>query len=143
MSIYQTRIKKALYVNGGNDTVTGNGIWGNVRLAPEGQDFPNIWSHRRKADPAKTLLPISSKWLMGLPNNIRPLNLAAKYPRIANVLALQWSKPAACRGYLNELLSDRRGNRKGFPAEVHRELKALRDYHYEMRATEMHLTLVE
>jgi len=143
MSIYQTRIKKAHYVKDETDTVTGNGTRGTIRLAPEGQDFAHIWSNKRKAVPPKNLLPVSSKWLLGLPNNVRPYNLAAKYPRIANILALQWSKPAACRAYFNEILSDRRGNRKGFPAEVLRELKGLRDYHYEMRPPGMHLTLVE
>ena len=61
---------------------------------------------------------------------MRPMALANQHPRIANILALDWSNPAACRRYFNELLLDhRRGDRRGFPIEVHRELEVLRDYY--------------
>jgi hypothetical protein len=53
-------------------------------------------------------------WLRSLPE--RPIALANQHPRIADVLALGWSKPAACRRYFNDLLLDHhRGNRRGFP----------------------------
>lgn len=141
MSIYQSRSK-------GDDVTdpgTGSGKPEPTRPTPAGQaeDWAQIWSHRRNATPARNLLPVSVKWLLSLPNDIRPLALVAKYPRIGNVLALQWGKPAACRAYFNDLLADRRGNRKGFAADIHRELRALRDYYYDLHPPSLHLTLVE
>jgi hypothetical protein len=71
-----------------------------------------------------------TRWLRSLPEQVRPIALANQYPRIANLLALDWSKPAACRRYFDELLIDhRRGDRRGFPFDVHRELEKLRDYY--------------
>ena len=65
----------------------------------------------------------------GAPQDIRSTALAQRYPRIVNLVALDWKKPAPCRRYLSELLFDhRRGNRQGFPLDVHRELEALQDY---------------
>jgi hypothetical protein len=84
----------------------------------------------RKAKPIDHLLPMCIKWLGSLPEPVRPIALANQYPRIANLLALDWSKPAVCRRYFDELLLDhRRGNRRGFPLDVHRELEKLRDYY--------------
>jgi len=84
----------------------------------------------RKAKPIDHLLPMCMKWLRSLPEQVRPTALANQYPRIANLLALDWSKAAVCRRYLDDLLIDhRRGNRQGFPLDVHRELEMLRDYY--------------
>ncbi len=84
----------------------------------------------RKADPVKYLLPMCAKWLRSLPEHVRPTTLANQYPRIANLLALEWSKPAACRRYFDALLiDDPRRNRQGFPLDVHRELELLRNYY--------------
>ena len=70
----------------------------------------------RRAKPIDHLLPLSVKWLRSLPEEVRPTALPNRYPRIANVLALDWSKPAICRRYFDELLVDhRRGDRRGFP----------------------------
>ena len=85
---------------------------------------------QRKTRPINHLLPLCMKWLRSLPKEVRPIALANQYPRIANLLALEWNKPAACRRYFDELLIDqRRGNRRGFPLDVHRELETLRDYY--------------
>jgi hypothetical protein len=84
----------------------------------------------RKAKPIDHLLPMCTHWLRSLPDEVRPLALAKRYPRIANLLALDWSKPAICRRYFDDLLIDtRRGNRQGFPLDVHRELEKLRAYY--------------
>ena len=49
------------------------------------------------------------------------------------MMAGAWSDPWAFRAYVNELLIDRRGNRKGFPPDVERELVMLRFYHDELQ----------
>ena len=39
----------------------------------------------------------------------RPLAQVNKYPRIANMLAPDWNRSAACRGYFVDLRTDGRG----------------------------------
>jgi hypothetical protein len=100
-----------------------------VRSSPTKAVGPEV-VRLRKARPIDHLLPTCMTWLSSLPEQVRPVALAKRYPRIANILALDWDRPAACRRYFNELLFDhRRGNRQGFPLDVHRELETLRDYY--------------
>jgi hypothetical protein len=64
-----------------------------------------------------------------LPVDVRPKALAASYPRIVNMLARLSPSAAPFTEYLNELLVDRRGGRKGFSLEVLEELHTLREYY--------------
>jgi hypothetical protein len=108
----------------------------NARLAleelPDGVDkvpmlAPNYWEQRRrKLLPTDRALQGSTiEWLLNLPASLRPRELCDRYPRAANAVAAAWhgSQRAAV---LEELLSDRRGTRRGFPPEVKSELQALR-----------------
>ena len=88
------------------------------------------WSSVRKARPANHLLPVSQQWLERLPHDVCPLALAMQFPRIANLVAMQWNDRRACPAYFEELLIDRRGGRRGFPADVRHDLTKLRDYWY-------------
>ena len=83
----------------------------------------------RKATPVEYVLPASLVWLEGLPPQVRPVALTAKYARIVNLIAQQWNDYNACCAYFDELLKGRRGNRRGFPADVHREISTLRDHY--------------
>src|SRR5512137_1062786 len=83
----------------------------------------------REPQPEETLLPATSSWLDALPEDVRPLALAAAYPRIANRLCMLWRRVARCEEYLDDLLVDRRGGRAGFPLPVAKELTALRNYY--------------
>ena len=56
-----------------------------------------------------------------------------QYARIANLLAHQWNDDKACRAYFDDLLMGRRAKRRGFPANVRRELRLLREYYQRMR----------
>ena len=143
MSIYQSRSKRPIQDDDLRQSATRSSTAMPACPPPAGQDWAEVWSDRRKATPARNLLPVSVKWFVSLPIDVRPLALVAKYPRIANVLALQWDKPAACRASFNDLLGDRRGNRKGFPADVHRDLRALRDFYYDLHPPSMRLTPVD
>ena len=71
--------------------------------------------------------PIALRWLAAFPAAARPAELCARYPRIANRLALCWSDPVLSTHVLNELLIDRRGGRQGFPPAVRSDLLALRE----------------
>jgi hypothetical protein len=57
------------------------------------------------------------------------MELARQFPRIANRLRHLWKQVASCEVYLDALLVDRRGSRKGFPPKIAQELEALREYY--------------
>jgi hypothetical protein len=87
------------------------------------------WTDRRKAVPAGFLFAATLRWMATLPLESRPTAIGEAYPRIANALAALWTRPEALTSYLNELLIDKRGGRRGFPAKVSRELGALRTHY--------------
>ena len=102
--------------------------------APESPPAPNV-ALLRKARPVEYMLPATVKWFEALPPEVRPVVLAAEYARIANLLAQQWNDDNACRAYFDELLTGRRGKRRGFPVTVRRELWQLREYYQRVRFT--------
>ena len=65
-------------------------------------------------------------WLKGLPDAIKPLKCAEHYPRVLNKLAALWSLEERCIDFLDELLTDRRGDRQGFSYGILGELRLLR-----------------
>ena len=83
----------------------------------------------RKASPATAPLPRTFEWVESLPRDAQPTALLRQYPRIANVIAAAWRDSKALRSYMDRLFNDDRGNRKGFPPDVHRELLVLREYY--------------
>jgi hypothetical protein len=68
------------------------------------------------------------RWLAGLPDDVRPEELPVRFPRIANALALRWFDGDLCRAYLEDVLIDRRGNRRGLPHVVAEELARLKNH---------------
>ena len=91
------------------------------------------WSGRRKAMPADHLLPATVNWLANLPLELQPNATRDAFPRIANTLALLWTRPEPLRDYLDDLLVDSRGGRRGFPLAILQELHALSAYHGTLR----------
>jgi hypothetical protein len=83
---------------------------------------------QRRAQPLNYPLPATFQWVAALPRAVRPMALLELFPRIANVLAQSWNDSAALRAYMDSLLADRRGGRRGFPAEINRELQSLLDF---------------
>jgi hypothetical protein len=92
-------------------------------------------SHR-KAAPANVPLPRTLNWLEDLPSSVKPTALLRHYARIANVFAATWNDPKALSSYMNCLLRDDRGNRKGLPPDILREIRALREYHATINAAQ-------
>ena len=78
------------------------------------------------------LLDTTLTWLARLPKDVRPMVLAGRYPRIANNIADIWRRVARCEEYLDTLVVDRRGTRKGFPPDVAHELNNLRGFYAEL-----------
>jgi hypothetical protein len=64
-----------------------------------------------------------------------PIALIAHFPRIVNLIAMQWNDNLSCPAYFEELFADRRGNRQGFPQDVRRDLSRLRNYWYTRSTT--------
>ena len=79
---------------------------------------------------SSTSCPIAERWSAALPTTVRPDALIERFPRIANLLALQWSDANARAAYFDELLVDRRGHRQGFPPPVLDELLRLRNHSF-------------
>lgn len=86
------------------------------------------WGHLRKAIPVERLLPETVRWAARLPEPVRPYALMRQYPRVANRLAAAAASPASLAECLADLLIDRRGGRRGFPAAVAQDLLRLRAY---------------
>ena len=84
---------------------------------------------KRTQTSKEPLLDVTRTWLASLPEDIRPMELARQFPRIANRLRHLWKQVARCEEYLDALLVDRRGTRKGFPPKIAQELGALREYY--------------
>lgn len=82
----------------------------------------------RKAAPVNEPLPATMKWIARLPAGVRPYGLLRQFPRVCNALAIASRYDDALSECLYDLLIDRRGHRNGFPAQVTRELLALREY---------------
>jgi hypothetical protein len=74
-----------------------------------------------------SLSSLAQAWLDRLAPPLRPFALCERFPRIANRLALCWNDPTLTAMLFRELLTDQRGNRRGYPPEVQRELLNLRD----------------
>ena len=97
------------------------------QIAPLGS--PRDPKNLRKWQPYSEPLPVTLRWVAKLPAEVRPFALLRTFPRIANVLARVWNDAAECQSYMEDLMIDRRGNRRGFPLEVLDNLWALRDYY--------------
>ncbi len=87
---------------------------------------------RRRSDANPILLDATVAWMAELPYAVRPNELASRFPRIANSIAELWRRVARCEEYLDSLVVDQRGDRKGFPPAVAQELAALRSYYAEL-----------
>ena len=67
--------------------------------------------------------------LASIEESTRPVKLAAEFPRIVNRMASLWRSPRQMDLYFEDLLTDTRGNRQGFPLGVLMELSSLKDYY--------------
>lgn len=102
-------------------------------------------AHRTDADWSKERSPQREQdlaladhvlvWLQRLPQRVRPSELCARYPRVANRIALCWSDPLLTEQLFDGLLLSQRGKRKGFPPPVAAELLRLRLFHARRNGT--------
>ena len=93
---------------------------------------PVQWEARRKPAGAESLRTATLQWILKLPPHVQPRHLQVRYPRIANRMAADWDHVSNCESYLESLLTDKRGGRKGFPLNVAQEIASLRDYYFRL-----------
>jgi len=67
--------------------------------------------------------------LASIEESARPKELAALFPRIVNRIARLWKMPRQMDRYFEELLTDTRGHRQGFPLSILMDLSTLKDYY--------------
>jgi hypothetical protein len=94
-----------------------------------GQD----WQRRAPRECDQALTGTTRHWLRRLPAGRRPWRLCEHFPRVANRIAWCWPDAALAAQVLDDLLVDRRGGRRGFPAPVARELQRLRQFNDNQR----------
>jgi hypothetical protein len=87
---------------------------------------------RRGPDVNPVLLDATVAWMNALPYTVRPTELAQRFPRIANSIAELWPRADRCEPYLDSLMVDQRGDRKGFPMSIALEVASLRSYYSEL-----------
>ena len=87
------------------------------------------WDGDRRAGPAAVITEDAAAWLASLATDVRPLELARQFPRIANKLCELWKRPAQCDVYIRELMMNDRDARKGFPDAVGREISVLASHY--------------
>lgn len=89
------------------------------------------WRLLRASEPAPAgvLSPRAAAWLDALPGDVRPAELAGRHPRLVDRFALSWDDPALTAFVLDDLMTDRRGGRQGFPPGIRAELARLRRFH--------------
>ena len=90
---------------------------------------------KRRSSPGPGSLELNAEartWLESIEEPVRPRGLAAAFPRIVNLMAELWSTPRRMNRYFEQLLTDKRGTRKGFPLGILMELTTLKEY-YESR----------
>jgi hypothetical protein len=87
---------------------------------------------KRRHQPEKDDLELSAAGqalLAYIEVSAQPKELAAAYPRIVNRMAKLWKMPREMDRYFEELLTDTRGKRQGFPLKILMELSTLNDYY--------------
>ena len=74
------------------------------------------------------LIPHAQRWFDRLPPEVQPEKLCLAFPRIGNRLSLLWPSASLIDGYFDDLLSDKRGGRRGFPEGIAEEIARLRAF---------------
>ncbi len=93
--------------------------------APRPSPGPEPWVRRSSAPQDEPLRDATATWMDEMAVAAQPLQLASRFPRIANRICALWADPIPCAKYLADLLIVTRNNRQGFPAIVAREIGKL------------------
>ena len=109
------------------DTQAGRGSEDRPQDAPKPDEkWVRLRAPEREQD--RVLSTEAQAWMRNLPPRVRPIKLCKLHPRIINRFALFWRDPVQMADLFDELLTDRRGDRRGFAPPVVAELEQLRDF---------------
>jgi len=98
-----------------------------VQSATTAVDYSKTRHAQNKDD--LELNPAGQALLASIEEATRPTKLAAAFPRIVNRMASLWRSPRQMDLYFEDLLTDTRGGRQGFPLGILMELSALKEYY--------------
>jgi hypothetical protein len=104
-----------------------NAILGTKPSVPVQVDYS-----RRRHQPEKDDLELSAAarvLLASIEESARPKELTTSFPRIVNRMAKLWKMPREMDRCFEDLLTDTRGKRQGFPLNLLMELSTLKDYY--------------
>jgi hypothetical protein len=98
---------------------------------PGSRDAADDWTRLRAParDRDKVLLTMTHLWLHRIPSGIHPKQLCRHHPHIANRFAQCWGDRARVEALVDELMNDRRGQRRGFSDRVLAEIARLELFH--------------
>jgi len=97
---------------------------------PEGRSEREYSASRAAESSAGSCLSEQAEsWLLALPEAVRPNALAASHPRVVNRMCQFWRRPTEMDRYFEDLLTDRRGGRQGFPFNIANEIASLSEYY--------------
>lgn len=80
-------------------------------------------------DGDRVMLSPTHLWLRRVPPRIHPKHLCRYHPHLANRLAQCWGDRNQVGHFMDDLLTDRRGGRKGLSTRVKTELLCLERFH--------------
>lgn len=95
-----------------------------------GQDTDRAsWTRAPARDKDRVLLNETHLWLRQIPSSLLPKHMYRHHPHLVNRFADCWGDEQRIRTLADELLIDRRGDRKGFSARVRGEIEQLELLH--------------
>jgi len=102
-----------------------------IKEARKAMDHPLVlkedWGDSRLPQSFERLSANTGRWLLSLPKNVRPLELAKRFPRIANKIYQLRDQSRRLSFYLDDLLivKRRQETRQGFPPRIASEIARL------------------
>ena len=83
------------------------------------------WKRAPARDKDRVLLSETHIWLRQIPSSLLPKHMCRHHPHLANRFADCWGDKERVQALIDDLLIDRRGDRKGFSARVRGEIEQL------------------
>lgn len=116
-----------------------------MNLLGSSRDLLQMLAMRRRraeaipADPTQLRAPPKARdkvlesethvWIHSIPSSLHPKQLCRSHPHLANRLAACWGDATRVAAFMDDVLIDKRGNRKGVSERVRNELVRLKRHH--------------
>lgn len=102
-----------------------------LRIAGTDAPLPGVACGMRapRVDADRVLLSATHLWLRRVPPRIHPRHLCRYHPHLANRLAECWGDGERVRHFIDDVLIDHRGGRRGLSDRVKSELQCIERFH--------------